>query len=586
LDFSINTNDGNGLIEGFNYNQGLAQLERDLLAAFPNLALGAEETNDSIAPWESFSQPLYWSSGGSLNPSATPPVPVSAYVLGNVNRYWHLGAPSAYDVGFLPDLAQYEGQAVLPTLTTAPSNFTQVDEARWVGVAAAFQKNNLQPAWDTPWNGVEMKYHGANNVSASTTDSGSLAQFSVQQAGTSTALYRFAHNVNQIDSPYSVRNWPAFNGTVTLGLDPAIQYWLDMPNFNPALHISALPSGARLSLGTGTLVTSQFANFQVLPPATPPGYDFLVNFGQATQGITLNGVDGNGVDGPLSNGAFVNLQTITVGGVARHGISCYPPWMAPGNGATYVEYSVAVPSTADTMLQFAAGIDDSDIGQRLWPMTFAVSINGATLWQLDVSTGGWQAGSIDMGPWLGQTVKVRFWDNSGPTGNSSFANGVWSALPMTVPFTETLYGINVANATSNVAVTGGSASTTGTSVTVNGLPYNGTALVFTGQPVTVAAHQSLLNFPFTLSQSATGQLAGPNVKSCTSAQASSLPLLPAATRRTKHSTHSPRNSARPADVGAHQRQRPVAEEHRPARLVAVWRGRSLRLGRQDRSSSN
>ena len=62
LDFTAIYNDGNGPIEGKNYKQGLAQLQSDLLAAFPNLVLGAEETSDDIAAQESFAQPLYWSS--------------------------------------------------------------------------------------------------------------------------------------------------------------------------------------------------------------------------------------------------------------------------------------------------------------------------------------------------------------------------------------------------------------------------------------------------------------------------------------------------------------------------------------------
>ena len=68
LDFSAAFNDGNGLISGINSNQGFAQLEQDLLTAFPGLVLGIEENFDAIAPRASFSQPLYWSSSG-LSPA-------------------------------------------------------------------------------------------------------------------------------------------------------------------------------------------------------------------------------------------------------------------------------------------------------------------------------------------------------------------------------------------------------------------------------------------------------------------------------------------------------------------------------------
>ena len=175
LDFSAIFNDGNGLIGGMSYNQGFAQLEQDLLTAFPNLVLGVEENFDAIAPWASFSQPLYWSSLG-LSPAATPPTPVSAYALPNVTRYWHLGTTDPNTAGFVPNLSQYEGQAVLPTFRTEISSYTQPDVARFLNVIAAFQKYNLSPAWDTSWNGAVVKYQGSGGVTATLTDTGSLVQ--------------------------------------------------------------------------------------------------------------------------------------------------------------------------------------------------------------------------------------------------------------------------------------------------------------------------------------------------------------------------------------------------------------------------
>lgn len=494
-----------------NSNQGLAQLEQDLLAAFPHLVLGVEENFDAIAPWASFSQPLYWSSSG-LSPASTPPTPVSAYALPNVTRYWHLGTTNPRTAGFVTNLSQYEGQAVLPTFRTEISSYTQPDVARFLNVIKAFENYNLTPAWDASWNGAVVKYEGSGGVTATLTDTGSLVQFTVQQPATSSVLYTRVHGVNQIDSPLSVPNWPAFNGTVTFGLDPSDQYWLDTsakPNSLP--HIAALPAGARLALGAGTLVTPQFSYFSVLPPPSQTGFDFLANLWLANAGVRYNGTDD-----PLANGSSVSLQTMTVGGVSRPGIYCQPPWMAQYGGEAFFEYSVPVPA-GGARLSFAAGILDFEIGLRKGPMTFKVEINGATVWQQDVSTGAWQSGSVNLTSWAGLTVKVRFVSNPGPNGDSGFSSAGWSALQLSSATANTLSGIVIATpqsiTASRVVTTGGTASVNAGNVTVNGLPSGGTVLLLTGAPANVAGGQTLLSIPFTLAQGLNSQLAlvGPPV---------------------------------------------------------------------------
>ncbi len=507
LDFTTTNNDGNGLIEGMNYNQGLAQLHRDLLAAFPNLVLGAEETNDMIAPYENFSQPL----APVLDPNVTPPVPVSAYVLPNVSRYWHLSLPENPDEpGFLAELAQYEGQAVLPTLHTQLPALTQTDMARWMKTVSAFQQYSLAPAWDTDWNGALVSYQGTNGAQATLTDDGSIVEFALQQQDSSTTLYQHLHASNQIDSSLSVPRWPAYNGTLTLGLDPGYEYWLDTTAANPALpYINGLPPGARLGLGAGTLVTPQFSYFQVLPPAAA-SFDFFANLWRANVGVTFNAADF-----PLANGASVGLATMIVGGVSQQAIFTSPPYMAQRGGETFLEYTVPVAAGNSATLSFAAGILDSAIGNRQSPMTFKVEVNGAILWQQDVSTGAWQAGSVDMSPFMGQTVAVRFVTNPGPTGNPDVGWGGWSALQLSVAADDRLSRITLALSpaitAAQVSATGGSISVDSGTATVDGLPKGGTILILNGQPATAASGQSLLNLPFTLSQSSTGQLAGPPV---------------------------------------------------------------------------
>jgi hypothetical protein len=247
----------------------------------------------------------------------------------NVHRYWHLGVTNPYESGFVQNLEQLEAQAVLPTFHSEVPSYTQTDMARYLGVVDAFQNDNLQPAWNTAWNGAIMAYQGSGGATASLTDSGTVIQLATSQSG-STTLYQRAHGVNQLSSAFSIDNWPAYNGTLTLGLNPADQYWLDPPSQNTALaHLTGLPAGAWLGLGDGTLVTSQFSYFQVQPPASTT-FNFLNNLWLATTGVTYQGMDG-----PLSGAATANLTQMTVGGVTNNAVFTQPPFTAQVGGTVF-----------------------------------------------------------------------------------------------------------------------------------------------------------------------------------------------------------------------------------------------------------
>src|SRR5262249_51736718 len=49
-------NDGNGRIDRMTYPQGAVQLHKDIIAAFPNLALDGEGMNDVLYAYNSFAQ--------------------------------------------------------------------------------------------------------------------------------------------------------------------------------------------------------------------------------------------------------------------------------------------------------------------------------------------------------------------------------------------------------------------------------------------------------------------------------------------------------------------------------------------------
>ena len=85
-------NDGNGPIGGLTYPQGSAQLHQDIVAAFPNLALGGEGENDITYRYHSFAQAWYF-----LKPSL-PGHPIATFLFSpQVQYYGHLSQPLATD---------------------------------------------------------------------------------------------------------------------------------------------------------------------------------------------------------------------------------------------------------------------------------------------------------------------------------------------------------------------------------------------------------------------------------------------------------------------------------------------------------
>lgn len=512
-------NDGNGLIEGMSFKQGAAQLHRDILAAFPGLVLGGEGIYDALAPYESFAQAVDWSGSNlGLDPDDTPPLPISAFVLPNVQFYSHLSAPNPYEFGFIEYFQQYVAQAVLPTYNASglqnasPPDYTQPDMARYLKIVTAFEQNALQPDWDSNWNGAVLRYKGTNGSSATLTDTGTIAQFNLQQASGTTLLSQFVHDSNQAKSPPFIPNWPASSSTTALGLDPSYAYWLDAPSgsSNP-VHISSLTSGVKLGLGAGTLVTPDFAYFQLLPISQAP-FDFFASLWSANMGVTFNGTDL-----PLSGSAGAYVTTMVAGGVSRNTILTQPPYTSQFGGEFFIEYTVPIPNGYAVNFSFAVGMPDSDTGRTLYklgPLTFKVEVNGTVLWKQDASAGGgWQAGNLDLSGFLGQTVKIRLVTNPGPSGNPYFGAGGWSALQFSTTGKPTLADLTLALPasvpSSNIIVPGGSVSVGNGTATISGFPVDGTVVVLVNPPHPVTMGQSLLSVPFHTSQSSDGQLAGP-----------------------------------------------------------------------------
>ena len=260
-------NDGNGLIEGMTYPQGAVQLQKDLMAAFPNVILGGEGENDILYGYQSFAQT--W---GADSIPAQPGHPIDSFLFGPQMQYYpNLAEPSASDAGMLSYLNDMETRAVPPGMAINSSSdldTTDQDNQRMFGIVQDWLTNGLQPDWTSPANGAQVRYQGANNSSAVLTDTGSVSTLATSNA----TLYQQAHDTNQAATAGFIPNWPAFDSAILYGLDSTQRYWVD-PSARPTTtHVSSLAAG--IQLGTRTLIAPEFAHVEVVQSASAP-FDFL-----------------------------------------------------------------------------------------------------------------------------------------------------------------------------------------------------------------------------------------------------------------------------------------------------------------------
>lgn len=491
-------NDGNGLIEGLSYAQGSVQLHKDVMAAFPNLALGGEGTNDIIYGCNSFAQAeqdlstvvvghpidnFLWNGKGNAQ----------------IQYYSGVGESAATDPGFKYFVALVERQGILPAPQVADATYldlTNADNARFFNWLKSWQSNGFQPDWTGSWNGALLSYKGAGGSSATLSDTGTVITL---KAGGST-IYQRVHDTNQQATSGYVLNWPAFDSTQIYGLDAGKQYWLDPVARPSTTHVSSLPAGVQV--GPETMVSPGFAYFQLAPT---PAYDFLGNFWAAKPGITYNGVDG-----PVEFGAQAHIGSATAGGVTRQGIFMPPPYeQGHAGGETFVEWQVPVPASA--WFSFSVGVDDS-AGTCTDGVTFRVAVNGAEAWRQNVLHQGWVDGYVDLSSFAGTTARLRIVTNPGPANNPSCDWALFSNLALTslAAVTASVPLVLAPGATPSGFSGSGTFSAGGASAgTVTGMSVPGQFVLFTAPGSPVSSGTSLTTLPYIASLGGEGELAVP-----------------------------------------------------------------------------
>ena len=149
-------------------------------------------------------------------------------------------------------------------------------------------------------------------------------------------------------------------------------------------------------------------------------------------------------------------------------------------------------------LAFEAGVVDGP--GKSDGVLFGVQIDGVTLWRQNVQPGKWQPGSIDLTPYAGKTVTVRYLTNAGPQQNARFDWPCWGSLNLetsfdipsvslaiTLPAGGKIRGLSDGATLDEGAAAGSAAIRTA-------LPARVT--VFAEEPPAIALGESLLDFPY------------------------------------------------------------------------------------------
>lgn len=488
-------NDGNGPIDGRTYPQGSARLHDDLVAAFPNVALGGEGENDVVYRYESFAQA--WFFPQTLD---TPGHPITTFLFHpQVQFYGHLGQPIATTPGFSTYLTQLERRAVLPRLVlTSPADLdtTNADNARLLRILQSWQTHAFQPAWAADWTGARVKYQGLAGATATYTESPTLSTLTA--AG--VPLFTLAQGANQVTTSSFIPSWPAFDSTRLYGLDPAGAYFLESVPRSTTTHVTSLPDG--IKLGPGTIVSPGFAHIEVQRIASQT-IDLQQRLIEGHTGIRFQGSDT-----PPGNGSVAVPALSTVGGVTRSSIILEPPYQGQIGGAAFVQYDV--PVTDGALMQFAAGIGDGASCSD--GVTFRVTANGFELWSEHVMPGTWHDVVLNLAAFAGKTIALRLISDPGPAGLPWCDWARWANASIATPVSGATASIPLALAAGSV-VNGfdadGTLSSSGLTATVAGVPMPGAFTVFTQAGTAVAAGSNLASIPLTVWSAARGGLVRP-----------------------------------------------------------------------------
>ena len=410
LDIShVVVNDANGLIEGLNSAQGNVLMHKKLAEAMPGVVFSGEWLHEVTFLRESFAQ---------RRPVETTPHPISAFLFSPYTLpYGHLGLPSLEDnpLSYQNFLNSYESWGILPTvrmsgLRELNGHLTQ----QILSVARVWQELGLKPDFESNWESDPLFQY--------TTQTGETATYQRMSTGSTLILpgdsgYERVYGVTQAETHRSLPHWRAYNETTLLGLSPSKSYLLgNTPRDLSQVHINSLPTGVSV---TETRVTEDAALFRLEKPNVSLEIDLLSKLHLARTGTVINRIEL-----PIERGATFIESESTLAGITKKAIHAHPPYQG-GSGDTFGEFTLPLPDSPDIRLQFYIGLWEGS--ERSDGVTFIVSVQGDEIFRQHHNQQKWQPVTLNLSPYRGKGVKLRFTTNPGPNDNTGWDWAVWGA---------------------------------------------------------------------------------------------------------------------------------------------------------------
>ena len=405
-------NDANGLIEGLNAAQGNVILHEELVEAMPGVVFSGERLHEVTFFRENFAQRWKLSPGGE-------PHPVSTFLFfPYTSLYGYLGIPNPDTDSSLYQevLDSHESWGILPTFrfeSVEQLSPKRIGMQKLLSIARAWQQRGLKPDFESDWTpNTLFQYVG---------EDGEIATLKKTETGATLVLpeenlgYERAFGVTQVKTDRSLPHWHAYNETELLGLDPKKSYLLsDTPRDSSHVHINVLPQGVSV---TESRVTENAALFRLERTDVSREIDLLSQFHLVRRGTILNGEEL-----PLQKGATFQKIETSVSGIRKAAIDAHPPYQGE-IGDTFGEWTLSLPDSPNINLEFDIGMPD--FSEYSDGVTFIVSVQGNEIFRQHHSEQKWEHISLNLTPYQGKHITLRFITNPGPKEDTGWDSARW-----------------------------------------------------------------------------------------------------------------------------------------------------------------
>ena len=420
------SNDANGLIEGLNAGQGNVLMHTELAEAIPGVVFSGEHLHEVTFFREGFAQ--RWKLPPEWNPTPQgTPHPISAFLFSPYTLpYGYLGMPNP-DRG--PQLYQeyldaYEIWGVLPTLrllSVADLEPERMRTQELLAIARTWQQHGFKPDFETDWTpNTLFQYVGEDGEVATLkkTETGATFVLPKESLG-----YERVLGVTQVQTQGNIPHWRAYNGTTLLGLHPEKSYFLDdTPRDFSQAHINVLPDGVSV---TESRVTENAALFRLERVDNSHEIDLLSEIHLVKTGIVHSGKEL-----PRQKGATFQKTEVSIAGIRKSAIDAHPPWQGI-SGDAFGEWNLSLPDSSHIRLEFDIGLAEGS--ENSDGVTFIVSIQGDEIFREHYARRQWQHISLDLTPYRGQHIKLRFTTNPGPKKDTGWDWARWGEPKIVSP---------------------------------------------------------------------------------------------------------------------------------------------------------